>query len=559
MWMTALLVVALAACGTGGRWPPVEGGADLTTHDSWRCYGGVDVVDGALVIGTGDTFRALTNTYGPRLRADGDFGISATLDAQHGGLAALSLVGRLSHGDWWNETQRLDVGLGEEQVVVNFFDGTSFLPAASATFPMDAAAGKVTLTLRRVGEAFVVLLDGEELGRMADPGALPDGTAYVGVSLQPQTTLTLHELVVEAPPGAPDAVSVLLPTDNADYTPTDPPLRELAAARGLYVGAAVSPRPLRCEDAYGQVLGHELNALTTENALKFGPVHPEPERYSFEDADLIVDFAEEHDMLVRGHTLVWHNAVPEWISTAEFTPEVWNDVLHDHIATVVGRYQGRVHVWDVVNEAIGDGGPGDLRDTLWVRGVGPDYIDKAFRWAHEADPDALLFYNDYGAEGMGGKSQQVYDLVAGMLERGVPIHGVGLQMHLTLGEIPDPDQVRANIERLGALGLQVHITEMDLRLPTDPSPRLYERQAEVYRELSTVCLEAENCTAFVMWGFTDRYSWIPQFFPGMGEGLIFDDRYRRKPAYEALREALAPGETGRADPAQYGADCNCAP
>jgi len=203
---------------------------------------------------------------------------------------------------------------------------------------------------------------------------------------------------------------------------------------------------------------------------------------------------------------------------------------------VVGRYKGRIFAWDVVNEALDE--EGELRDTIWLRMIGPEYIEMAFRWAHEADPDALLFYNDYACEDMGCKSDAVYALVQELQEKGVPIHGVGLQMHVQLGIEPPLASVERNLERLGALGLQVHITEMDVRV-RDTNPDTLERQAAIYGQSLQVCLDAESCTAFVVWGFTDRHSWIPSVFEGWGNALIFDDQYTPKPAYEEMRKLLA--------------------
>jgi endo-1,4-beta-xylanase len=357
-------------------------------------------------------------------------------------------------------------------------------------------------------------------------------------------------------PVYPESCEDLGLSDDLAYTQSSPALRELADARGMGVGAAVSALPLDCDPAYGDALGHEFNMLTTENALTFGPVHPEPERYDFSAADAIIGFAEAHAMQVRGHALVWHQMNPEWIDQADFTREEWGETLRAHITAVVGYYKGRVRVWDVVNEAVGDGAH-DLRKTVWLEGVGPDYIDKAFAWAHAADPDALLFYNDYGAEGLNAKSDKVYELVKGMLDRGVPVHGVGLQMHLGIEDAPDPEDVRANMQRLGDLGLQVHITEMDVRLPDDPDPELYEKQAEVYRQMMAVCVDAPSCTAFVTWGFTDRHSWILYSFPGEGEALLFDAAYQPKLAYVALQDALSPPRIPR--PEDYGATCECEP
>jgi endo-1,4-beta-xylanase len=325
-------------------------------------------------------------------------------------------------------------------------------------------------------------------------------------------------------------------TRATDYTSSDPSLRSLAHNHSLTIGAAVAPGPLRDEQAYAQALSHEFSILTPENAMKFGPIHPQPDQYHFTDADTIVEFAMAHDMLVHGHTLVWHQQQPSWINDSEWTREELLTVLREHITTVVGRYKGRVAVWDVVNEALLDNGK--LRQTVWLKVIGPDYLDLAFQWAHEADPDALLIYNDYNNEGMNGKSDGVYDLVQGMLERGVPIHGVGLQMHIAASGGPSKRAFLENMSRLAELGLEVHITELDVRIHGDPTASKLERQAETYRDVIKLCLEADNCTSFIMWGFTDRYSWIPSWRPGFGHGLIFDDQYQSKPAYDALQEAL---------------------
>lgn len=322
--------------------------------------------------------------------------------------------------------------------------------------------------------------------------------------------------------------------DQLVYQPSTPSLRD--RAHSVAIGAAVAAEPLRCEPAYAQALGHEFNFLTTEDALKFGPVHPQPNRYAWDDADAIVAFAEVHDMQVRGHTLVWHQQLAGWVQDKAWSRDELLLVLQEHIAAVVGRYRGRVDVWDVINEAVDD--DGSLRKTVWLNAIGPEYLDLAFRWAHQADPDARLFYNDYNGEEMNHKADAIYELVKGMVERGVPIHGVGLQMHITAeGGLRWP-QVQQNMQRLNELGLEVHITELDVRIAGTPTADKLARQAEVYRAAMATCLAAPRCTALVMWGFTDRHSWIPALFGGQGAALPFDDLYRPKPAYSALAEAL---------------------
>lgn len=313
------------------------------------------------------------------------------------------------------------------------------------------------------------------------------------------------------------------------------PLRELASRAGILVGTCVSSFSLSDRD-YVETLTREFSVVTTENELKFEVVHPNPGTYVFEPADRIISLAEANGMKVRGHTLVWHAQLPSWIVNGEFTKEEWKNILRDHILTVVGRYRGRIWAWDVVNEAFDDSG--SLRDTVWLRNIGPEYIELAFRWAHEADPEALLFYNDYGIEEVNAKSDAVYKLVKELLERNVPIHGIGLQMHVSLDNPPDPRKVAENIKRFTDLGLQVHITEMDVRIRLPATEDELIRQAQIYREILEVCLNSKGCTAFVMWGFTDRYSWIPHFFQGYGAALIFDENYLPKPAYYALWETL---------------------
>ena len=321
-----------------------------------------------------------------------------------------------------------------------------------------------------------------------------------------------------------------------------PALRELAAGRHLEIGVAVSAGALRDDPLYREWLGREFSLLSTENAFKFGPLRPARNRYDFRDADAIVAFAQSHRMRIRGHTLVWKRQLPEWLTDETFTREELLAILHEHILRVVGRYRGRVYAWDVVNEALrnavpeGAGLDEAMRPTLWFKGIGSDYIELAFRWAHEADPGALLFYNEAGAEALGPRSDAVYALVRRLLERGVPLHGIGLQMHLAAKAPPDTASVAANMRRLAALGLDIHVTEMDVALAGAagvPAEQL-ATQAAVYRDVLRTCLSVSRCTAFVMWGMTDRYTWRYPDTP-----LVLDRSYQPKPAFEALKAVLS--------------------
>jgi endo-1,4-beta-xylanase len=326
------------------------------------------------------------------------------------------------------------------------------------------------------------------------------------------------------------ALACAMPAEAADS------LRILAQPAGLRFGAAVDVETLNTDAAYARLLAREFNLVTPENALKFSVVQPERGRFDFAQADALVAFAEAHDMQVNGHVLVWHQQLPDWLTQGNFGADELKAILREHIRTLVTRYRGRVASWDVAAEAVGE--DGKMRETFWSRGIGPDYLALAFRWAHEADPQARLRYNDYGGEGDGAKSDGIYDLMAALRRKGTPIHGVGLQMHLSLQDAPRAGEVRINMKRLAALGLETHITEMDVMLAMPPTSANLKAQATLYRDMLQACLAVAQCRSFSTWGVTDRYSWIPEYFPGHGAALLFGPDYRPKPAIRSIRHLL---------------------
>ena len=314
-------------------------------------------------------------------------------------------------------------------------------------------------------------------------------------------------------------------------------LRGLAARNGIYVGAAAWTTHLQ-DPVHREVLSREFNMLTPEHEAKFCMISRARGEYDFSRVDRLVEFAEANNMVIHGHTLLWHQCSPDWVENGNFGREEAIDILREHITTVVGRYRGRIAYWDVVNEAF-DGD--DLRDTAWLRFIGEDYIELAFQFAHEADPEARLLYNDYGAEGLGGKSDAIYAMAADFVERGVPIHGIGMQGHFNLDSI-DFASIAANMQRLGQLGLEVQLTEVDIKYIGETDDEILRRQAGDYYRLMETCLDADNCTAFIVWGVTDKFSWLREasFFNNPTvEPLLFSGDYRPKPAYFALMSLLA--------------------
>jgi len=324
-------------------------------------------------------------------------------------------------------------------------------------------------------------------------------------------------------------------------------LRALATARGVAVGTAVNYFHFVHDPAYVALLAREYNQVEPENAMKWAALHPAPQTYAFAQADAIVAFALKHQQRVRGHNLLWYSHNPAWLMDGHFTPTQLAQILQDHITTVVSHFAGRVYAWDVVNEAFQEGPSGKLRHSIWndepgIGRPGTGFIEQAFRWAHAVDPHALLFYNDFGIEAINPKSDAVYAMVRDFKRRGVPLDGLGLQMHVDTDGHPNLSSLARNIARFTALGVQVQITEMDVRLRVSragvASARDLNTQARIYHDISAVCLKDPGCTALQTWGFTDASSWIPRFYPGYGAALPFDADLRPKPAYGALANAL---------------------
>ncbi len=321
-------------------------------------------------------------------------------------------------------------------------------------------------------------------------------------------------------------------------SPVVPALRPLATAAGLNFGVATSAGVVRTDATYRETLLAYANTIVAENDLKFGPLSPRPGFYDFSRADALVDFAAEHGLKVRGHVLVWHHQLPDWLKAAHYTAEQARELMRVHIFTVMGRYRGKIFQWDVVNEAVTNASRAPLRQSFWLETIGPEYIALAFRYAHEADPQAKLFYNDYGAEDLSAKSDAVYKLVRDLKQQGVPINGVGLQCHFDVAAPPNLEAVAANLQRLADLGLELAVTEFDARLHLPASAANLEKQATLEHDLLAVVLRQPACRTFMVWGLTDARSWVPNFYRGYGAALPFDAMLAPKPALYGLERAL---------------------
>jgi endo-1,4-beta-xylanase len=332
-------------------------------------------------------------------------------------------------------------------------------------------------------------------------------------------------------------------------------LRAHAAAHGMLVGCAVNPDLLDGEPDYARTVAEQASILVPENAMKWAALRPAADQFDFRKADDVVVFALSHEQKVRGHNLCWHLALPAWFA-GTVTQDNAARFLTQHIQTVVGRYAGKMHSWDVVNEAIDarSGRPDGLRESPWLELVGPSYIELAFRTARRADPAALLTYNDYGIEldtpEQIEKRGQVMMLVRRLQARGVPIDAVGVQSHLSAGDTPGEGLLHF-VRELARMRLQVFITEMDVndrKLP-ESVPERDAAVAKTYRDYLTMMLAEPNVNVALTWGITDRYTWLNNGKNARADGkperpLPFDYDYSPTPAFFAERDAIDSRRTG---------------
>jgi endo-1,4-beta-xylanase len=303
---------------------------------------------------------------------------------------------------------------------------------------------------------------------------------------------------------------------------------------------------------YQKIVGDQFSVVTPGNEMKWQVVEPTQGTYDWSGGDRLVAFAQQHDQLVRGHTLLWHNQLPDWLTTGVANGTIDNaelrDLLHKHVTDEVTHFKGKIWQWDVANEFFTDSNPSGINpNDFWISHLGTGIIADAFRWAHAADPHALLFYNDYnigGEDGSNAKADAVYAWLQQMLAQGVPINGVGDQGHLDT-QFGFPTQLTADLQRYADLGLKVAITEADVRtfvnnatdqVPTDHLATF--AQPYEFSKMLQACLAVRACISFTVWGFGDADSWIPGFFTGEGYATLYDVNLAPKPAYVDLQEDL---------------------
>lgn len=519
-WMTALDALKLSGWGISGVF--VQNG-QLIHHSiptSWITT--VNTLDPVLI----------TGPFGVRIQFSGE-----------GESYGVLLFGALNQGDWWRGIRRLDVDASYNGFALLFYDGTSEKPQYFK-LPQTLRHRPLTLRFDEEGKQITVLdSNGRVAGGFHLTGSLfPSQRFYLGVNAGLGGTLYVSELKVLLPPTGKilTAMPSLLSAPKRSAG-----LRDLADQRGLEFGSLGSP--YRFGDAkYAELLASNYNLILSEDFHWGFGLRPDAQHYNFSAGEQIVAFARRYNMRVQAHHLVWgfQYALPKWLLNGNYTREQLLQLIHDHITTVVGHFRGRVHEWTVVNEPL-------TNDQFWGPRIGQEYIEMAFRWAREADPNATLILNQDGDEDRRNPFTQrisdgLYNLARDLKQKGVPIDGIGMQMHLSINDPPKKQDVIENMRRFGQLGIKVYVTELDVNLygASGTTEEKYARQAQVYRDMFEACLESGVCQSFIMFGFRDADSWLvdPNVQRDLGlhgeAPLIFDNNYNPKPAYFAIRDVL---------------------
>ena len=306
------------------------------------------------------------------------------------------------------------------------------------------------------------------------------------------------------------------------------------------MGAALNVSLMKNNTKYNGVVTKEYNSITAENAMKFGALHPAQNTYNWTDAEYLVDYAQSNGKRIHGHTLVWHQSLPTWVTNFVGDSTAWENLLKTHIQTVVRHFKGKVTSWDVVNEDFED--TGVPRNSIWRKNLGNDYVARCFKYAYEADSTALLFYNDYGHEYSSAKRTAITNLITNLKSRGIPIHGIGMQFHMTYTQTDA--NINTAISSAVATGLKIHLSELDIRLNSDKTKTsltatLAAEQAAKYKfviQAYKSIVPASQQFGITTWNVGDADSWIPSWQGAPDWPLPFDANYLRKPAYKAIVE-----------------------
>lgn len=491
--------------------------------------------------GSGGQPNPPVNLYGVHAQAKGDFKVSADLRGLNAP-ASFSLYGQppIIYDEFRYERSTLEFTFDAATLRVQRWLNNNQTPTTTS-YALGTDTKDRQLDVIREGQSIRIVVDDKEVTRLREQGQFTDNEVWFGASAT-QKPWTLTRLALDRINNAPLTI-----VNTADlHIDTNPQgLQQLLTQhnkRGFQLGAAVALSPLVSDPTYAEtVLNGNFGAITTENALKWQFVHPAPDVYSFEEADALVSLSNRYHIAVHGHTLVFGEANPAWVTnlpTANRADKQHvEDIMTNHVKTVVQHFAGKIASWDVVNEALSDYDEFEsgqyIRNSIWSRAMGADYIAKAFHAARAADPSAKLFINEFGLEEDGERWDYFLKLVTDLKRQGVPIDGVGFQAHVyERSDKIDPVVLRRHIQQLAAIGLVSRISEIDVY--SDDGPEI---QAKQYSQILRACLQEPSCIAYTTWGVSDRYNMFRDDDGSLqaGQDFLWDTRVQPTRAVEALR------------------------
>lgn len=451
---------------------------DILTDQNWKNFAGSAITpEGVLITalnriiihqdGSIGQINSPVNLAGPHLAISGDFKINVRMENINT-FGSFRLYGKppIIYDQWRFENGSIEIEVGKESVTARIWDGTSSNSIDMRTFPF-TLKNPVNLSIEHRKDMLIISEGKKMLGTIPDHGIFNSKEVWFGTDAAVGDTWLLSSLTVNR--AVKGKVEIITPPTFVVIRDDPNTLRNLAAEnhRKLNIGAAIAFGVLVTDEEYRKIAIGEFNMITPENGMKPHFIHPQKDVYSFVEMDLLVDIAEQNDMAVHGHTLVYEKSNPKWISDAP--KEELKNIMVDHITTIVERYKGRVAEWDVVNEPLANrqsvfrGERLGLENTVWYEAMGEEYIDIAFKAAHKADPEAILYLNEYGLERDGDRWNAIIGLVERLKAREVPIDGVGFESHIyTDGDYSDLTVLRKHMQKLAELGLKVRISEIDV-------------------------------------------------------------------------------------------------
>ncbi len=560
------LCTALAIIGVGGYmvWnglqrPNVDGmPAAITIHSStfadgdllhgqWSYMPGITKINGQFVVkpegfaivqqdGSGGQANPPINEYGVHLVNATDFAINAHMTDIHGS-ATLQLYGQLPiiADEFRVERKSVQVTVADGQLSVKLWNGRAQTAAVTQTAALTGDMSDVTLLIAHQNKSITFATAGATV-TISDNNIFRDGNVWFGLDAAggPWTLAGLNATSLTAKALRTTDTSTLIASSSDAATQG---LQQVAQLKrpDFIVGAAMALGPAVADPAYAQTaFGGNFGAITPENAMKWQFIEPQNGIYDFKEADALVNLAQRHNMKVQAHTLVFGEANPAWVQ--QLLPSQLEATMIDHIKTVAGHYKGKIFSWDVVNEPFSDDNWDQLRTNIWEKAMGESYISKAFIAAHDADPNALLFMNEYGLEEDGSRWDNFLALVTKLKQQGVPIDGVGFQSHVySASDKIDPAVLQKHMQQLAAIGVKSRVSEMDVY--DDDGTGV---QTQQYTAIFNACLSEPSCISWTSWGVSDRYDYFIDDDGSIQQGhdFLWDENMKPTPALAALLQQL---------------------